>query len=205
VRYYKVGYNKLEAGAVNMTFGNVGLSYGADDGVAAGNQNLRIALADSNKTVWAGIGPTTIPYTTALDSLPRTFDADTLLPNIVLNPGQNFFIALARKNGTTENTLGPATSVEPVAGMPSEWQLSQNYPNPFNPSTTIEYGVPEAGLVQLKVFDLLGREVATLVNERQNAGSYRATFDAAGLPSGLYVYQLRSGSFVQSLRMMLVK
>jgi hypothetical protein len=205
VRYYKVGYNKLEAGAVNMTFSNVGLSYGADDGVAAGNQNLRIGKADSARTAWAGIGPTVIPYTTALDSLPRTFDADTLLPNIVLNPGQNFYVALARKTGTTENTLGPATSVETIEGMPAEWRLAQNYPNPFNPSTTIEYGVAAPGQVRLAVFDLLGREVARLVNERQVAGTYRVRFDAAGLPSGLYVYQLRAGSFTQSMRMLFVK
>ena len=75
------------------------------------------------------------------------------------------------------------------------FHLSQNYPNPFNPSTKIEYSIPEASFVQLKVYDILGNEVAELVNEEQSAGTYRADFTANNLASGFYVAQLRAGDY----------
>jgi hypothetical protein len=87
----------------------------------------------------------------------------------------------------------------------NEFNLEQNYPNPFNPSTSINYTLAEAGDVSLRVFDVLGREVATLVNSTQNAGSYDITFDASDLASGLYIYTLKTGNFVSSKKMMLLK
>ncbi len=94
--------------------------------------------------------------------------------------------------------------------VPSTYTLSQNYPNPFNPSTTIEYQLPQNGLVQLKIYDIAGREVATLINEVQNAGSYRVQWNAADVhgskvASGVYFYRLTSGSFSQIKKMMLLK
>ena len=83
--------------------------------------------------------------------------------------------------------------------------LDQNYPNPFNPSTTIRYELPKASLVRLSVYDILGREVRILVNERENAGSYRVTCDATGLASGVYFYRLHAGSFVKSLKLLLLR
>ncbi len=90
-------------------------------------------------------------------------------------------------------------------GIPTEYKLSQNYPNPFNPTTVINFSIPEAGDVTLKIYDMLGREVATLVNESKQAGSYRVTFDASKLSSGVYMYTLKSGNFVASKKMMLMK
>jgi len=97
--------------------------------------------------------------------------------------------------------------------LPSGFNLSQNYPNPFNPSTKIKYTVPSVTLrqaqsdikVSLKVFDLLGNEIATLVNEVKPAGSYEVNFDAAGLPSGIYFYKLQGGNFVETKKMLLLK
>ena len=103
--------------------------------------------------------------------------------------------------------------------LPTEFYLYQNYPNPFNPTTTIKYSVPtssplakgrtEEGFVTLKVYDVLGREITTLVNEKQSPGIYTVTFNAkssaSGLPSGIYFYQLRAGSFVQTRKMILMK
>ncbi len=86
----------------------------------------------------------------------------------------------------------------------------QNYPNPFNPTTTIKYSIPDVGAghapaVQLKIFDILGREVATLVEKEQAPGNYSVQFDASGLSSGLYIYRLTSGSYSKSLKLMLMK
>jgi hypothetical protein len=81
----------------------------------------------------------------------------------------------------------------------------QNYPNPFNPSTHIAFSVRGSGFVSLRVFDVLGREVATLVDERMDAGSYETSCDAKGLASGVYVYKLQAGSSVESKRMLLLK
>lgn len=83
--------------------------------------------------------------------------------------------------------------------------LNQNYPNPFNPSTNISFTLPEASQVQLKVYNLLGQEVAVLLNSRLTAGSHSVTFEASGLSSGMYLYRIESGSFIQQKKMMLIK
>jgi photosystem II stability/assembly factor-like uncharacterized protein len=89
--------------------------------------------------------------------------------------------------------------------QPVKYELDQNYPNPFNPATLINYQIPENGFVTLKVFNTVGKEVATLVNERQTNGSYSINFNASNLPSGLYIYQLRINNFVSSKKMLLIK
>jgi hypothetical protein len=99
----------------------------------------------------------------------------------------------------------PTTSVRPNSAAPAAYSLEQNYPNPFNPSTTIKYQVPVSGLVSLKVYNLIGQEVATLVNEFQSASGYETSFDASKLSSGIYFYTLRAGSFVETKKMLLVK
>jgi len=96
------------------------------------------------------------------------------------------------------------------SNIATKFSLSQNYPNPFNPSTTIKYSIPsnakrETANTKLIVFDILGREVATLVNKEQKAGNYEVQFDASNLTSGIYFYRLQSGSFVESRKMILIK
>jgi hypothetical protein len=88
---------------------------------------------------------------------------------------------------------------------PNDFYLAQNYPNPFNPTTRIDFVIKENGLTSLKVYDLLGREVATLVNENLQAGTYYAEFNGSNLPSGIYFYQLQAGNFVQTRKMILLK
>ncbi|MFA6469875.1 MAG: T9SS type A sorting domain-containing protein [Bacteroidota bacterium] len=92
-----------------------------------------------------------------------------------------------------------------IGGVPNMFALEQNYPNPFNPSTVISYQLPVNSHVTLKVFDVIGREVATLVNEVKEAGRYSATFDAAKLSSGIYFAQLQSGDKIQLKKMLLLK
>lgn len=85
------------------------------------------------------------------------------------------------------------------------YKLSQNYPNPFNPTTSINYQLKEKGFVSLKIFDMLGTEVASLVNENQEAGNYSVTFNASNLPSGIYIYRLTANDFTSTKKLMLIK
>jgi hypothetical protein len=89
--------------------------------------------------------------------------------------------------------------------VPDNYALYQNYPNPFNPSTIIKFKIKDSRFVSLKVFDGLGREAVTLVNEKLNAGEYEATFDGSGLTSGIYFYKLTAGDFIQVKKMVLIK
>ncbi len=89
--------------------------------------------------------------------------------------------------------------------LPAEFSLSQNYPNPFNPSTTIDYTVSKSGQVILSLYDILGKEIATLVNERKAAGNYSVDFNAGDLPSGVYFYRMQTGSFVSTKKFVLLK
>ncbi len=104
-------------------------------------------------------------------------------------------------------SLGGIVDVKEIANnqVPTSYELLQNYPNPFNPSTKIEYSIPEESFVQLKVYNLIGQEVATLVNQHQKAGTYRADFDAEGMQSGIYIARLTSNSFTRSVKMTLLK
>ncbi|MDP2365502.1 MAG: T9SS type A sorting domain-containing protein, partial [Ignavibacteria bacterium] len=92
-----------------------------------------------------------------------------------------------------------------TAQIPTKFELYQNYPNPFNPTTTIKFDLPKDGLVKLEIFDILGRKITTLVNEQRTAGSYEQVFDASSLASGVYVYKLQAGDFINSKKMILVK
>jgi hypothetical protein len=109
-------------------------------------------------------------------------------------------------------TIPLPTGVETVAGVPQNFSLEQNYPNPFNPTTTISYSVgvaggqsPAAGNVRLAVYDMLGREVAVLVNEKKEAGIYTATWNASGMASGMYLYRLTTDGYTASRSMVLLK
>ena len=112
--------------------------------------------------------------------------------------GSNFFaMRLKQKVGTGV--------VETKEDLPTTYSLSQNYPNPFNPTTTIRYSIPSAGVVQLKVYDILGSELSTLIDEYKQAGVYEVEFDAAKFTSGVYLYKLTSGEYSATKKMMVLK
>jgi Subtilase family/Secretion system C-terminal sorting domain/Csp protease B prodomain len=92
-----------------------------------------------------------------------------------------------------------------LTGVPNQYELYQNYPNPFNPSTIIKYSIEKAGFVTLKIYDILGREIKTLINEKEPAGNYIVRFNAANLSSGVYFYSIHSGDFIQYKKMILLK
>ena len=101
-------------------------------------------------------------------------------------------------------------TIEVDLGAPKKFELSQNYPNPFNPTTTIKFNLPEAGNVKLTLFNILGQEIKTLVNEFKESGVHTINFDASELNSGIYIYKLEAGSsqgqaFTQTRKMNLIK
>jgi len=105
----------------------------------------------------------------------------------------------------TVNGGGPVAVKSVSSIMPDGYKLEQNYPNPFNPVTNIKFSIPENVLVTLKIFDLLGKEIAVLLNEKLSSGTYEITFDGSNLSSGVYLYQLAAGSYKETNRMILIK
>lgn len=97
------------------------------------------------------------------------------------------------------------TNVTPISTVATDFSLSQNYPNPFNPSTTIKFALPKSGNVTLKIYNSIGKEVETLVNENMGAGSYEVSYDASQLNSGMYFYRISANGFTDTKKMMLVK
>ena len=104
-------------------------------------------------------------------------------------------------DGTSE--LSKEIEVNVVFGM--TYTLNQNYPNPFNPTTNISYSIPEAGFVEIKVYDAIGKLVTTLVSESKDAGYYDVEFDGSNLTSGIYLYQIKAGNFTQTKKLVLMK
>lgn len=118
-------------------------------------------------------------------------------------PAFGLFAALADGNVVP---LSMTTNVQGQnSALPETYNLGQNYPNPFNPSTTISFDVPVHDFLQIKVFDMLGREVAVLYEGVKDAGRHSIQFDAAGLSSGLYYYQLKADNFVSTRKMSFTK
>lgn len=131
--------------------------------------------------------------------------------NLVGTIGQ---AVIGNSNNTTHQTqagfwqLYYQSTISYVASeifLPLEFKLDQNYPNPFNPSTFIRFTIPERANVQLKVYDLLGGEITTLVNEDKEAGWYNINFNAAELASGFYIYRIKAGNYSSTKKMLIIK
>ena len=132
------------------------------------------------------------------------FSADTTQKITISNAGTTGSYVVA--DAIRLISYDPATPVEEIINqVPSQFVLNQNYPNPFNPSTTISWQLPESGWQTLKVYDILGNEVATLVDEYRTAGLNQVIFSENNHSSGIYFYNLRSGSFSETKSMLLIK
>jgi hypothetical protein len=119
---------------------------------------------------------------------------------------QNYIFVTTQSGGVFRKALDNITSAnDAVANTPHVFNLFQNYPNPFNPSTVISFQLPVSGYTTVKVYNILGSEVATLVNGEKQAGRYEIDFNARGLSSGIYFYTIKAGSFVETKKMVLVK
>ena len=165
-------------------------------------------IIDSQKDVggWPELKSTTAPTDTDHDGMPDSWEtANGLNPD---DPEDRNGIG---EGGYTNleiylNSRTDITDVESTKETaPNEFVLAQNYPNPFNPSTTIKYKLKTKSEVKLYIYNVIGREIKTLVNQQQTAGEHSVTFDASNLASGIYIYRLKIGSFEQSRKMLLLK
>ncbi|MCU7498645.1 MAG: T9SS type A sorting domain-containing protein [Ignavibacteria bacterium] len=164
-------------------------------GFSKGTTKIKVYSANINGTEWRDI--------TA--GLP---DGIILLPNALAVKENCLFLAAGSdlwKYDLTQLLASQLLAVENNPPAVNTYTLSQNYPNPFNPATTISYTIPRASHVELKVYDMLGREVQTLMSMEQAAGSYKVQFEASHLPSGMYIYEIRAGNFTKNGKMLLLK
>lgn len=118
---------------------------------------------------------------------------------------KNYYKMIVNRHVIQKRKLLAKPQIADGMVLPTEYQLNQNYPNPFNPTTVISYQLPENGFVTLKIYDVLGKEITTLVNEYKEAGYYEASFDASSLSSGVYFYKLQAGNFVTTKKMLLAR
>lgn len=126
----------------------------------------------------------------------------SFMDNNLFGGGNKFYYRLKQVDNDGQFEYSDIVEVEVV---PQQFELSQNYPNPFNPSTTISWQTPASGHQTLKIYDVLGNEIATLVNEEKPAGSYKMEFNASQLSSGVYFYKLQTGDFLETKNMILLK
>jgi hypothetical protein len=141
-----------------------------------------------------------IPFTQRNGSTAYTI----MISDVTVEPDGSAY-SIVTCNATLKPYSSAATAVEAFTSFPAVFSLSQNYPNPFNPTTTIGYSVQSRGTVTLKVYDVLGREVKTLVNERQNPGIRTVNLDGGNLPSGVYFYRIVAGGYTSMKKMVLLK
>ena len=181
--------------------------------VCSGASGTFFEIDADGKVVWRYVNPVTRngPLTQG-DSIPRTQQGNRppMSENVVFKTQRYApdYPGLAGRDltpGAPIELTPTNTAVEDADDIPRTFSLSPNYPNPFNPATTIGYTLPQASHVSLKVYDALGREVASLVEEFQPQGAYSRSFDASDLISGVYFVTLAAGDFVQSMPVVLMK
>jgi hypothetical protein len=187
---YSGDYQILSTGWQTISFGQV---FGWN-----GNDNVLIEVCyNNNRWTWFSTVRSTV-------NAGKTFGRFTDLP-----AGDGCFdITTGNLQALRPNiclSLTPTTGIGNHNSAPVKYSLSQNYPNPFNPGTRINYSIPKAGMVSLNVYDMLGRQVSSLVNEYKTAGSYIVEFNASNLSSGVYYYKLVSGDFSEFKKMTLIK
>ena len=193
---------KEEWESVLVQYNNVSITAVSADGtsnfgeiyVSDGSGNTRVELEEGNHPYQNG----TIPARPILVGLNDTFDA---LKGVLYYSFSNYKL-VPRKN---DDFVNYATDVNDEKGLPTDYSISQNYPNPFNPSTIISYSLPKEEMVTIRVYDILGQVVKTLVNQNQSAGTHTISFKANQLTSGIYFYSIQAGNFNKVKKMMLLK
>ena len=162
---------------------NVDSIYSTDDQFTFYPNNLNISVGDS-QGIYVAFQPTRLGISSG--KIVFIHDGISVIDSIQVSG-----------NGVTD--------IKDEKGMPEKFKLYQNYPNPFNPTTTIQFDIPKTLFVTLKVNNVLGQEVATLVNENKNPGRYEINFDASSLPSGVYFYRITAGEYVSEKKLLLIR
>lgn len=197
IHVFAYGVYRSTNNGISWTAVDSGLPYGFVYSFAVSNTNLfagtsgGVFLSTNSGTNWTAVNT----------GLPNNEEVTSLAVS-----GTNLFAG----------TYGSGVWMRPISEMitgvtgkqdksPASFSLQQNYPNPFNPSTIINYSLPKTSLVTIKVYDVLGKEVATLVNEQQFAGNYSVQFSGSKLSSGIYFYRMQAGNFVQTKKLLLLK
>lgn len=185
--------NSGPGGGGNSNFGEMLVSDNS-------NVNTRVELQEGNH-------PYHNLWTAGLDTIPgniRIMQGNSFekLRGVLFFSFSNYKL-VPRKS---DDFIGFTTDIENITnGTVNSYNITQNYPNPFNPVTSIQYAIPEAGYVQIKIFNILGQEVASLVNMEQSSGNYTVLFDASKLSSGVYLYQINVNNYHQTKKMILMK
>ncbi|MDP4175811.1 MAG: T9SS type A sorting domain-containing protein, partial [Bacteroidota bacterium] len=164
-----------------------------------------VSFTDKNNATAVGLGGTILRTT---DGGSNWFIQNNIKPEKLKGVcfTDNYNGTIVSSSGSIIRTFnGGYVKVESDFKSPIDFSLVQNYPNPFNPITTISYSIPKESYVVLKVYDLLGREMSTLVNKGQSAGEYKVNFDGSSLPSGIYIYTIHTGQYRASKKLMLLK
>jgi hypothetical protein len=209
--HFRFAYNRMLLDGIGGADSVVGLGsnyYWQEKFPSGYVVEFRISWVDlavpGNDNVFVPVEGMRIPIDYSINDADATNSREGILTYSINNEDQSWG-DVSRWSHTWIGSLWNPVGVENEGQPVSEFALTQNYPNPFNPSTQIKFTLKEAGYVTLKVYDALGKEVATLVKGDYNSGSYNVSFDASGLASGIYFYRLETGSFVQTNKMMLLK
>ena len=193
---------KEEWESVLVQYNNVTITSLSADGtsnfgeiyVSDGSGNTRVELEDGNHSYQNG----TRPERPIIVVLNATFNA---LKGVLYYSFSNYKL-VPRKD---DDFVNYSTDVSYEKNHPKDYSISQNYPNPFNPSTTIIYTLPKEEMVTLRIYNILGQVVRTLVNQNQAGGTYTVNFNASDLTSGIYFYNIQAGNFNQVKKMILIK
>jgi hypothetical protein len=209
---FAIAYSNSWTSPVGITSTDEGLTWTVAPNPTCGSEvwtdgKSLFGHTDNVPVVVAGIGE---PWRSWGDGLPMPLGW-TPLQQLVFSDSHAFAMLLLPEPLRQEVWRRPLTEL--LSGVysnncltnPTRYSLDQNYPNPFNPSTTIKFELPKASVVRLSVFDILGREVSILVNEKKDAGVHEVRFEAAGLASGVYFYRIQAGEFVQSKTFVLLR
>ena len=185
--------------------GDAASAKNVDENIISGNPNTSLAVNAMNNEIYIDLY-NKYNLTGAVNIYNNIIKTPQLSTSLDITNIQNEINSYARQHGQTLSKLPGISDGNLTKDVsPQQYKLFNNYPNPFNPTTIIKYQVPKDGLVTLKIYDELGREVKTLVNQYLSKGSYSINFNASSLASGVYFYQLRAGSFVAAKKLLLLK
>ncbi len=196
--------------AVSQSYGSLRGYYQLNQLNADDYVGITVALLKQNSTVAGGAvkikTPASsytlfeIPITNFTNDIPDKAYISIIVASDAEKPTVGSFALL------DDLTFGATVGInDRTNGTPAEFYLGQNFPNPFNPSTTIKYSTPQTQFVSIKIFNILGKEIASLVNEEKKPGNYTINFDGSNYPSGIYLYRIQAGSFIDTKKLILIK